>query len=319
MTYYHIEDITETKEFDANELDAKMKLCINRIIASFHTLEKTHSLTFRSLMEEFFKAFLSTHKTIRLLLSKAQDDSDYASDAKSLVREQVEKVFVVSLMLDDPDKWMSIYLKDGWRRLYKHSILVEAEETKNLPRFAEWKNDAEKRLELYRKVSGVSTEEKELVDFKFSNFGVKPPDHLKGLDLHFPTPGQVKELITDENTKNFLKRWHQEYEYLCGYSHIGEEKIMISSMQKTLLSDDNKQEYLLKEIILPSISTSYISVASTCTEAWKYLIKYDNDLSKSIEFINAILDFWDDIAQMGLMGKLFWEIQAKNVLPHIIK
>ncbi|MDQ2746681.1 MAG: hypothetical protein M3T96_05415 [Acidobacteriota bacterium] len=319
MTYYHTEDLTEPKEFDANDLDAKMKLCINRIITSFNKLEKTHTVEFRSSMEEFFKAFLSTHKTIRLLLHESLNDSDYASDAKSLVREQVEKVFVVAIMLDDPDKWLSMYLKDGWKRFYKYKVLIEAEETKNLPRFAEWKNEAEKRLEVYQKVSGVSAKEKELVDFKFNNFGVKPADHLKGLDLYFPTPGQVKELITDATTKDFLKRWHQEYEYLCGYSHIGEEKIMISTMEKTRLNEDNKKEYLLKEIILPTISTSYISVASTCTEAWKYLIKYDNDLSKSGEFIEAILDFWDDITQLGLMGKLFWEIHAKNILPQIIK
>lgn len=99
MTYYHTEDIVETKEFDANDLD-KMKLCVNRIIGSFYKLEKTHSLTFRSLMEEFFKAFLSTHKTIRLLLREAHTDLDFASDAKSLVREQVEKVFLITLMLD---------------------------------------------------------------------------------------------------------------------------------------------------------------------------------------------------------------------------
>ncbi len=318
MTYYHTEDITKTKEFDANELDRKMRLCINRIITSFYKLEKTHSLTFRSLMEEFFKTFSSTHKTIRLLLHEAHRDLDYASDAKSLVREQVEKVFVITLMLDNPDKWMAMYFKDGWRRFYKHSFLVEAEETKNLPRFDEWKTEAEKRLEFYQKVSGVSAEEKELVDFKFNNFGVSTPTHLKGLDLYFPTPGQIKELITDANTKVFLKRWHQEYEYLCGYSHIGEEKIMISAMKKTRLSEDNKNEYLQREIILPSISISYISAASTCTEAWKFLIKYDDDLSKSSDFLSAVLDFWEDITQLGLMGKLFWDIHAKNVFPPII-
>lgn len=318
MTYYHTEDITETKEFDANELDTKMKLCVNRIIASFYKLEKTHSLTFRSLMDEFFKAFLSTHKTIRLLLKEADKDLDFASDAKSLVREQVEKVFVTTLMLDDPDKWMAMYFKDGWRRIYKHSFLVEAEETKNLPRFSEWKAEAEKRLEFYQKISGVTAEEKELVDFKFNNFGVKPPAHLKGLDLYFPTPGQIKELVTNADTKVFLKRWHQEYEYLCGYSHIGEEKIMLSAMEKTRLSEADKNEYLQREINLSSILISYISAASTCTEAWKFLIKYDDDLSKSGDFLGAILDFWEDITELGLMGKLFWNIHAKNVFPPIL-
>jgi len=55
-----------------------------------------------------------------------------------------------------------------------------------------------------------------------------------------------------------LKRWHQEYEYLCGYSHIGEEKIMISAMKKTRLSKDDKNEYLQREIILSSISISSV-------------------------------------------------------------
>ena len=318
MNYYHDEDITETKEFDANELDTKMKLCINRIIASFHKLEKTHSLTFRSLMEEFFKAFLSTHKTIRLLLKEAHKDFDFASDAKSLVREQVEKVFVITLMLDDPNKWMAMYFKDGWRRIYIHKFLIEAEETKNLPRFVEWKAEVEKRLEVYQGMSGVTSEEKEFVDFKFNNFGTKPPPHLKGLDLQFPMPGTIKTLVTDANTKVFLERWHREYIYLCGYSHIGEEKIMPSAMKKTRLSEGNKNEYLQREIVLPSILISYISAASTCTEAWKFLIKYDADLSKSSDFLSAILDFWEDITQLGLMGKLFWSIHAKNVFPPII-
>jgi hypothetical protein len=318
MTYYHNEDLTTTKEFDAAELDSKMNLCVKRIIASFHKLESTHTLTFLSLIEEILKAFLSTHKTIRLILKEIYNDIDYASDAKSLLREQVEKVFLVSLILDDPDKWMRLYFKDGWRRFYKHSILIEAEETKNLSRFAHWKNEAEQKLEFYRKISGVTDEEKELVVFKFNNPGCAPPLHLKGVPLpYFPTPGQVKELVSDANTKIFLTRWHHEYEYLCGYSHIGEEKIMISSMNKSRLSEAKKKEYIQKEIILPSISISYLSVASTCTEAWKFLIKYDNDLSKSSDFLNAILDFWEDVSQLGLIGKLFWNIHAKKVFPII--
>jgi hypothetical protein len=318
MTYHHTDDIDRTKEFDANKLDEKMKLCINRIIGSFNKLEKTHDPTFLSLMEEFFKTFLSTHKTIRLLIKEAHKDLDYASDTTSLVREQVEKVFVVTLILDNPSKWISMYFKDGWRRVYKHKVLVEVEETKDLPSYAEWKTEAEQRLNFYQQISGVSAEEKELVDFKFNNFGSPVPSHLKGLEIYFPTPGQVKELITDTITKIFLKRWHQEYEHLCGNSHIGEEKIMISAMKKTRLSESNQNEYFQREIVLPSIVTSYISAASACTEAWKFLIKYDNDLSKSSDFLNAVLDFWKDITQLGLMGKLFWNIHAKKVFPPII-
>jgi hypothetical protein len=77
-----------------------MRLVTIRIITAFNKLQD-HTPTFRSLTETLFQSFLTTHKSIRLLLREAQTDPDYASDAMSLVREQVEKVFVIALILDD--------------------------------------------------------------------------------------------------------------------------------------------------------------------------------------------------------------------------
>jgi hypothetical protein len=34
MSYYHTEDIGRTKKFNANNLDEKMKLCINRVFSA---------------------------------------------------------------------------------------------------------------------------------------------------------------------------------------------------------------------------------------------------------------------------------------------
>jgi hypothetical protein len=135
---------------------------------------------------------------------------------------------------------------------------------------------------------------------------------------YFPTPGGVKEIITDANTKVFLARWYHEYENLCGYSHIGEEKTMVRAMKKTRMSEANQNEYLQWQVVLPTLETSYISGASICTEAWKFLIKYDNDLSKSAEFLDAIYNYWEDITRFSLKGKLFWNIHAKLILPPII-
>lgn len=123
MVYQITEDLTGNREFNADELDAAMQLCLNRISAAFSKLDN-HSPTFGSLMESIFQSFARTQKSIRLLLKQTGEDLNFASDAMSLVREQIEKVYVVALILDDPAKWIEIYFKDDWRRLYKHEVLL---------------------------------------------------------------------------------------------------------------------------------------------------------------------------------------------------
>jgi hypothetical protein len=319
MTYYHSDDIDVKREFAADDLDANMTLCINRITASFNKLEKTHPESFSTLMEELFQSFLSTHRSIRLLLRQTQDDPDFASDAMSLVREQVEKIFVISLILDDYQRWMWTYFQDDWIKLLNFKFLTEAEETKDLPRFAGWKEDLEKRLAFLKDYSQVSDSVKELAEHKFNNPGVARPAHLAGVEIpQFPTPRVAIEKIADADTKQFLMRWHKEYVYLCGYSHIGSSKLMTSSIQKTRLSEENKKEYVQRELVMPAVELSYIAVASMCSEAWNYLIGFDGDLSKSDEFLEAIFDFWDELKNLSLKGNLFWNIRAKNILPPLI-
>jgi phosphoglycerate-specific signal transduction histidine kinase len=90
----------------------------------------------------------------------------------SLVREQIEKVFVISLLLDDPDKWIPIYFKDDLRRFYKYQFLVLEEERKSLPRFQVDKDKREKILENLKNNADLSDLEKELIEHKFTQPGV---------------------------------------------------------------------------------------------------------------------------------------------------
>ncbi len=148
----------------------------------------------------------------------------------SLVREQIEKIYVVALILDNPSKWIELYFKDDWRRLYKHEVLLNTEERKNLQRFQEHNKVTEETYDKWRLAMKVSDHEKELIIHRHDNPGVAKPVHLTSVDLPvFPTPGQVPEKIADVKLKDFLLRWHKEYEFICGYNHVGLEKLFVGS------------------------------------------------------------------------------------------
>jgi len=319
MNYHHKSDIDEDQTIDASKLNDSLVLCVNRIRAAFSNLCKTHDETFCQILDEIFTSFLATHKSIRLLLKESYKDQDYAPDAKSLTREQIEKVFVLTLILDDPSKWIPIYFKDDWRRLYKFLYLTEAEERSKLLRYASWQDELSQMLEKMRANSFVSDQEKELIEHKFKNPGNSKPAHLAGVEIPmFPMPRDVINKLSDPHKKSALLRWHKEYEYLCGYSHVGLDKFSLSSVRKTKLTDKDKKEFFEIELLFSTFYVSCIAGASICTEAWRYISRFDPDLSKSADFLKAIFDYWAILSSSSLKGKLFWDIHASHVFPPLV-
>jgi hypothetical protein len=318
MPYQHTEDIDGSREFDPNELDTQMRLVVHRVIAAFATLPN-HDETFRSLTNILFRAFLSTHKSIRLLLREATSDPDYASDAMSLVREQVEKIFVITLILDDPQKWIAVYFKDDWRRFYEYEVLLNSEERKDLPGYQS--DYRTKIMQAVQANANVSSLEKEFVEHRFNNPGVSLPSHLKDAQVpEFPMPSQVKNSMRDKSAEGFLSRWHKEYKRICGYSHVGLDKLQVTSMHvvKNSIGEAEKKIFIEREIIFPTISTSYVAAASACTEARKYLKEYDSDLSRTGPLLDDLLNFWSTLRQQSLLAKVFWDIRAKHILPPVL-
>lgn len=83
--------------------------------SSENELEKLEKISngFCLIVTLLLKSFLSTHTSIihiHLLKNEEKEKSSktvmiYGSDAMSLVREQIEKVFVITLLCSDPIKW----------------------------------------------------------------------------------------------------------------------------------------------------------------------------------------------------------------------
>jgi len=129
---------------------------------------------------------------------------------KVQVREQVEKVFAIALLCDDPDKWSVVYMKDDWRRFYEH-YLVQRDETKNLPRIQQFHDViAPDLLDGFKRKANILDEEQAAIEFKHYNPDLKLPSHLEPFQIKlFPTPGSAKKSVKDADAKPFLERWHK--------------------------------------------------------------------------------------------------------------
>lgn len=103
MIHKHTEDIDLSTNYTREEADAKLLPAVNLTIRD---LEKhpTPDANFRQLCVDQLKVFLSTYRSIALLLGQQEGDPLLGADALSLGREQIEKVFAVSLLCEDPGR-----------------------------------------------------------------------------------------------------------------------------------------------------------------------------------------------------------------------
>src|SRR5262245_16359284 len=224
MFYVQIDDIDPNLSFDAIEADELLRNAVNRCSIELRSVNSLSSET-RNLIADLLTAFRFTHRSIRLLVGQYEREMELSSDALSLAREQVEKIFVLALIIDDPVMWIQAYLKDGWKKKYEY-FLLDREENQNLPDHVEFLTNIGPRLiEEGRVINGITNDEMAAIEFRFLNPGKELPQNLMGkLIEDFPTPGVAKEQIKDAALKNALKRWHLEYRLICGYNHVGMDK-----------------------------------------------------------------------------------------------
>lgn len=315
MNYQHTEDIDTTKEFSGKSLNPKLESVINRTADAIERLSIWNS-TDRHILAEILRGLWATHRAIVTLLSKKEEYSAISPisiESMSLAREQVESLFTICLLLDNPNRWFSVYKKDSWQRQYR-KYLLEKHEREKLPRFKKSLNEIEPMFDKLQKRYGISSDEKEAIKFKFNNPNGELPSHLKHLKNKlpdFPTAGKaLKELIKNNNpVKYCLKRWYHEYKYLSGYSHGHMVKISMLAFltsRELNISEGKKQELFEKEI-QDSFVVSFVSSASACAEACPLLVY-------NIEVIEALTNLWNELTELSLLGKLFWNIRISKLL-----
>ena len=115
--------------------------------------------------------------------------------------------------------------------------------------------------------------------------------------------------IKDTALKNALKRWHLEYKLICGYNHVGMEKLVGQALtnRRHGLTESQRKDYFEKKL-LHSLIISWIATASACTEIYRFV-------SYNLEITGELTKLWNVLEHGSLLGKVFWNLRAKTILP----
>ncbi len=331
MTFQHTDDIDENKATFIPRVNEQFTTAVNRVI---NAMEKASGVDseFRSTISLLLQSLLYTHKSIIVLLrhgneerydpgaeekDRARLDMTLSADAMSLLREQLEKVFVVALLCDDPARWTKAYLMDDLRRFYEQ-YLTQRDEMKDLPRSKQFYDViAPEMLEQFRQRVNIQAGELEAIEYRYYNPKGALPNHLQPyIDATrlFPTPGAIKASVADP-AKPFLERLHKEYKFVNGYNHAGMLKIQLLAMSDRRygvnVDEAYKETFYQKEVLLPAVWTSYIAGVCACTEVLKFI-------PGNVEVLGALTMFWESLRRGALLARAMWELRGKTMFPGII-
>jgi hypothetical protein len=315
VVYRHTKDIDKTKDYTGEEADSKLIPAVDRTIGVLRN-DTDLDPNFRHLGVRLLEVFLSTHRSIVLLLGKEDEDPLLGADALSLAREQVEKVFAVSLLSEDPSS-AKTYLMDSWRRMFERYLLEREERQGISPEHQAFYQQAFGRIEAVRKRLGIPDEVRDLVEYRFFNPKDPkggPPPHVVGVKKpeEFPSPSGVVGKISAPR-KPFLERWYREYRFFCDFTYCGMGKLELAHLfdPRSGYTSYAKAEYYGKEV-QNAAAASLVAAASATTELATVLDAADG------ERLSGLLEYWEWLRPRFLIAQAMWDLRAKDVMPHML-
>jgi len=303
-------DIDPDGRLDVAVLDSLLKRCVAAVTNSLKSPASRYSALQSVHISWMFEAMGFTHVTIRSLLTQGSK-TPACVDALALARLQLEALYSVCLMVQDPS-FVDIYVKSFWRDAYVR-FLLEREEHKSLARFDEYLNQrALPLIEELRRASGVTDEEKATVEAEELGAPL-PPGMTEAKIRPFPTPTKVIDKVEDADRKRMLMRLYPEYRRLCGFAHGSAQSWMFKnafwerSVTRQHLTDAQRQGVFEKEVLDPALLHSSLAVIQSACEA---ATLYPAD----VELKAVVIEAWNMLSEMNLLGRTIWEVRAKSVL-----
>ncbi|MBZ5536974.1 MAG: hypothetical protein LAO31_13560 [Acidobacteriia bacterium] len=329
MPFEPVDDIPNIDEvsLNAKTIDGMMRGLVRLFVTALRNQYGVDEIL-KELLSDILFIFLISHTSIRAIVDRALRKTEHPliADAMSLTREQVEKLFVIALLLDNPNKWITQYLRNSWRSNYEDYLLAKDELQKNLM-FQEyinkhWPEGIEKMRRLpNRRGRGskliVSSFAMRAVKYKFNNPDSPKPTWFKRsgsvrdyLDSYFqfPTPGKAIRKIRNPNIQCFLRRWYKEYQFLCGYSHVALGKLGLYGMSKSKdFWTSEKLGIMAKRKADDAIILSYTATASSCVLVMAILSNQFGEKSN-------LQSFWKALIAFSLFAKAVWKIMPEKLL-----
>jgi hypothetical protein len=326
----HARDIDVDKAVNVNEVDDLVAGVVRPLAIGYeHAAQRKEiGATFGSLLAGQLQRFLQTHRSIRLLMGNREENFAGLSDAMSLAREQVERIYIVTLLLENPKQWTVRYFKDDWRKEYER-YLLERDERSGLERHEDFLSQWATSLEEDRVMFEISEKEKEFVELRYrhttSEVRAKKKEDL-GLReaersiAHFPMPAEVIKEVSDGQLKGLLSRWYKEYGFFSAYTHGGFRKLLPAQMGEGRVSlSTSQKEKVINTEYFQAIVYSWLAAASACAVATSKKLPRRDGSSRALddlELLVRLANLWDLMREISLPGKALWEAGARHfVVP----
>ena len=336
MPFKPVEDIPDIDnlKLDFKKVTPKMYALIDSTrLALKQRYNFRRKLDYKDELAAFLRSqlllFKTNHQSTHILIKYAlrQKYPPPIVDAVSLSREQIEKVFSIALVINNPHKWIKQSLRAAWRGDYQ-AYLLQQEEHVGSARFDEFLNthypkflkqaqhppSASRRLKPEVCVSEFA---KRALTYYWNNPGGKNPPWFKRKRrlrdyiaeyFEFPTPGKAIRYISSRDRRRFLVRWHKEYSYLSEYTHPGLKKTIIPFMNESKnLRVAEKVDINMDYLIGRAFFTSFIATTSACTLIIPEL-KDDYGAKRQLK------EFWGIMNDSSLLSRSLWKIFAENQL-----
>lgn len=330
------ERLRKKNALDINKLDLQMRELLSSVsfAAKKDTKVSKDAKEVRSFLEDVLAQFLFTHSTLRILISQAYKKENYPiiADTGSLVREQLEKIYLLVSVFQNPGYWVKQYRRNAYQKDYERYLLMKDEYGK-ISRYDSYLKEFFPNFLNEQRCPptfGIVRGEREVLVTQFAERCIrsnwyrptekKPKWFVKRVKsgsvqtylmayFNFPTPYQSMQSVKAEpRFYTFLDRWYREYKYFSSYSHVLMDKFIIGFYHRKKNAQAAEQE----EIYAQRKAEEYILTSSTvgATLATLIALQVSNDFGT----LQQTKNYWTTLCKFSLFAKGLWGMYPKDVL-----
>jgi len=312
--HVHQTDFDHEQHRDSKEFDRIANICVMRATEVLKVPTGRYTQMHCNQIGDIFRSMVATQRGIRRMLDFEGPIDPETVDALLLARVQLECLFSLCLMLEDP-KYVTAYVQDHWRKQYVE-YLIAKEETKLLSRYQPENTPQLQRLVMLGQQFGIAPAHIHTVDKE--ELGIPMPAGMAEEPVRpFPTPGKgIKKITSSAEKKRMLERLYAKYVYLCSFAHGLPQANLYKNIfdsrfpDRKFLRDSDVKDSYRQQVVSEAYITSFMSISQCMAEL---TVLYPN----SMEIIEAACRAWKQLSGASLVTKAVWEIRTRKLLGAI--
>jgi len=259
-------------------------------------------------------AIRSTHRSIRRLMGAGRgDELDLTVDALPLTRIQLERVFLVLLLAENPKRWHTRYRKNAWKVLAE-KFFRDRRTVGHLEPYRDYfgpNGQGIAALRAFGREMGVTEDEFQTLRREILEDTEDDPRFKTWFIPDMPNPRKCLGLLSDPTRLRLAELFYPAYDSLSHFSHGGLAGVLGSAILRMPDAQGgavNREQFWSSAVLETALPMSYVAAAFTAT----FLAREMADASGIRE---ALLAAWRPCLCDGVpLGMAVWDTWAAEIL-----